>query len=325
MNIGEILTKTGQITWKYKILWLFGILASCVEGGSGGGGGGGGGGNGSGSGGTEFSLPPEVEAWLRDVAAFFNNLESNPGQYLGWFVLIGLLFCVLWLLMLALGTMGRIGLVKGASLADQGAESLSFGELWRASLPYFWPVAGMWLGLWMATFVFFVGVGLLSAVVAFASLGLGLVCLIPFLCLLVPVFWLISLLFEQATIAIVTEERSIPEGLSRAWALIRANIGNYLLMALMLFIIQVAVGFVLALPVFLLIVPAIFGFASGSSETIWTTLMVMGACFVVYIPVLIVLAGVLRTYVWTAWTLTFRRLSGAPLGPASSTQVLDVY
>ena len=39
-NFGEILTRAWQITWKYKVLWIFGILAGCTNGGGGGGGGG---------------------------------------------------------------------------------------------------------------------------------------------------------------------------------------------------------------------------------------------------------------------------------------------
>ncbi|HAE58039.1 MAG TPA: hypothetical protein DCG54_00625, partial [Anaerolineae bacterium] len=104
MNIGDILTRSWQIVWKYKILWVFGILASCVEGG---GGGGGGGGNGSGYrfDGEEFNLP--VEAWTTDFVRFFENIENNLNQSVGVIAVILLVFCVLWLLALALGTMGR--------------------------------------------------------------------------------------------------------------------------------------------------------------------------------------------------------------------------
>ena len=34
MNFGEVLSRAWQITWKHKILWLFGLLASCSAGGS---------------------------------------------------------------------------------------------------------------------------------------------------------------------------------------------------------------------------------------------------------------------------------------------------
>jgi hypothetical protein len=39
MNIGEVLSRAWKITWKYKVLWIFGILAGCASGGGSGGGG----------------------------------------------------------------------------------------------------------------------------------------------------------------------------------------------------------------------------------------------------------------------------------------------
>ena len=35
-NFGEVLTRAWQIIWKHKVLWIFGILASCARGGGGG-------------------------------------------------------------------------------------------------------------------------------------------------------------------------------------------------------------------------------------------------------------------------------------------------
>ena len=32
MDFGEILTKSARLIWKFKILWLFGLLASCASG-----------------------------------------------------------------------------------------------------------------------------------------------------------------------------------------------------------------------------------------------------------------------------------------------------
>ena len=29
MEIGEVLSRAWQIIWKHKVLWIFGILASC--------------------------------------------------------------------------------------------------------------------------------------------------------------------------------------------------------------------------------------------------------------------------------------------------------
>ena len=41
MNYGEVLTRAWKIVWKFKVLWIFGILASCGTGSNGRSGGGG--------------------------------------------------------------------------------------------------------------------------------------------------------------------------------------------------------------------------------------------------------------------------------------------
>ena len=38
MNYGEVLSRAWQIIWKYKVLWIFGILAGLGSGGGGSGG-----------------------------------------------------------------------------------------------------------------------------------------------------------------------------------------------------------------------------------------------------------------------------------------------
>ena len=41
--------------------------------------------------------------------------------------------------------------------------------------------------------------------------------------------------------------------------------------------------------------------------------MLAALCFVAYLPVLILLNGVLRAYIESAWTLTYLRLTGKTL------------
>lgn len=325
MNIGDILTKAWQITWKYKILWIFGILASCVEGSGGGNGGGGGssGVDGSRFNGEDLGLP--LESWIQEAVRYFENFERQPEQYVGLIAVILMGLCVLWLVAIALGTMGRIGLIKGALLADREAESISFVELWQESSRHFWQVISLWLILWLASFIVAVILMLILATGAVLTMGLLVACLLPLLCLLIPLLWLLNLVFEQATIAIIKEERGVMDALQRAWELIRANIGSYILMALILFVLQFALGLIISLPILLVALPALLGLFIGSGDSIRTTLIISGLCFVVYMPVLIVLGGILRTYIWTAWTLTFSRLSDKPALQPAQPEMLDAY
>jgi len=114
MDYGEILTRAWQIIWKHKILWIFGILAGC------------------GSGSNNFS----------NGSRYTNESGSNPvSNWLGGvsndqmtMVVIAILAvsCILVILFTFLSTIGRIGLIRGASRADQDLDThLTFGALFR--------------------------------------------------------------------------------------------------------------------------------------------------------------------------------------------------
>lgn len=299
-SIGEVLTKAWQIVWKFKVLWIFGILASCGSGG----GGNGGGGSGSNYDFSNGSLPPQMRQFARALEQFGVWLENNL-----WVIAAAVLvLCVIWIVILFLSVIGQIGVIKGAQLADDGAETLGFGQVWRASLPYFWRVLGLSLAFGLIVFVLVLAMLLPVIALAIVTLGVGALCIIPLMCVFIPLIWVASVIVNQAAVAIVTEDRGILDAVQHSWTVVRSNIGQYLLMALVLFIGGALVGLVIAIPVILIVVPAIFSLAV-SDGTNFTGLMIAGLCFVLYLPVALVLQGILTTYVLTAWTLTFRRLT----------------
>ena len=123
MDFGKILQRAWYIIWNNKILWLFGILASC---GNAGGGGGGGGGNFSfdASSGNYGNIPPEMRRFFFDMERFFNNM--NEGEVVGFVFAIIAIAIVLSLIVFLISTFGRVALIKGAHQAD-GGQSLGFG------------------------------------------------------------------------------------------------------------------------------------------------------------------------------------------------------
>ncbi|MCC7511122.1 MAG: hypothetical protein IT296_00595, partial [Anaerolineae bacterium] len=162
-NFGEVLSRAWKITWKYKILWIFGILSSCSRGGGGSSGGGNGG---DGNGYNPFGS---------DVDQFFTQTGDWLSQY--WWVVALIVAAVFALVLLSifLGAIGRIGLIRGTLQAEEGAEQLSFGELFKGSLPYFWRVFGL---------TFLIGLISLLALLPFFAFGvltagIGFLCLLP--------------------------------------------------------------------------------------------------------------------------------------------------
>ncbi len=304
MDIGEVLTRAWQIIWKHKVLWIFGILAGCVNGG------GGGGGNGA-----RRSFNPSNES--SNLPPYWQHFFSQFSQeQIVLFVILGIIILLLIIVIaIFLGTVGRIALIRGAQQADQGAERLSFGELFKGSLPYFWRVflLGLIVGLIFAVLVIaLIIVGVLGSIV---TLGIGLICFIPFICLLIPVGAFITLLIEQASIAIVIENKSIFDGLNRGWEVIKANAGTMVIMWLILTLGGWIAGLIIFLPIAVILLPVIVAFAANNWQPMWSALLIGGICLVAYLPVLLVLGGILRSYIQTAWTLTYLRLTAPKVQP----------
>ena len=300
-NFGEVLTRAWQITWKYKVLWIFGILAGCTNGG---GGGNGGGNSGYRVGPSDSNLPPEMKRFFHEMGNFVRWVEDNLWLFIAAMVLI---FLVLMVISIFLGTIGRIGLIKGSYEAEQGAEKLVFGELFSTSMPYFWRVFGLSFLVGLAFLLLLMPIIL----VGFLSAGVGFLCLLPLICLLIPVGIAVGIIIEQANRAIVLEDLSMFDGLKRGWEITRSNVGPIIIMALILFGIGLVLGIVIALPIFLIVFPTVFAFAMGEGQS-FTPLYVAGACFCLYIPVAWLLNGVLTTFTHSAWTLTYLRLTQNP-------------
>lgn len=296
MDFGNVLSRAWRIIWDNKVLWIFGILAGC--------------GSTSGSSGNfqssfQTDAPPEMQR-------FFNNFANLPDWQIA--LIIGAIILVILILVIIaifLGTIGRIGLIRGTYQADQQGIRVVFGELFSGSMPYFWRVFGLNLLVGIA-YILFIVVLLVPLFIALTviTFGIGLICLIPLLCLLVPLSWLVNVIVEQANIAIVIEDIGIFDGLQRGWEVFRNNFGAMIVMALILYLgVNLIVGFIIGLPLALVAAPVIVevirtGDFSGRG------LLVSAICFVAYLPVLLILGGALRAYIESSWTLTYLRLTG---------------
>ena len=294
-NFGEVLTRAWQIIWKHKVLWIFGILASCARGGGGGSSGGGGNsGYQTGSGDSPFS-GDKIERVMNQVGTF---LENN------WWIIIAVIVGIFLLsfVFYFLGMMGRIALIKGVSQADKGAESLSFGELWAESMPFFWRVFGLNFLIGLAFLVLFIPLVIFGIVTA----GIGFLCLIPLLCIMVPLSWVVMAIIEQAQNAIVLEDLNMLDGFKRGWEIVKANAVPIIIMMLILGVGSGIIGVIIALPIIIAVVPAVIGMAV-SQQTL-TPFYIAAACCVAYFPVLLFFNGVLTAYIQASWTLTYLRL-----------------
>jgi len=309
MNFGEVFSRAWKIIWKFKILWVFGILSSCGQGGGSGGGG-------SSNTGFQYSsgdanLPPGMRDFFNGVETFFNNIQ-------GWEIaalIVGILLFTLIMVFIAsaISTVGGIGLIQGTLKAEDGAEKMTFSELFTDGKPFFWRVFGfnilasLVLTLIVILFVLpFIGFGLVTK-------GIGLICLVPFICLLIPALWLSGILIEQIILTMIIEDLKIKDGVLRGWDFFKDNIGKLLVMGLILVVGSAIISVILAIPLIMVSIPAVIGIAggsiSGSGVVAASGVVVALLGFLILLPVMIVLGGILQAYVKTAWTLTYLRLT----------------
>lgn len=305
MNFGEVLQRAWKILWKYKVLWLFGLLASCS-------------GqsrrlsfnyNFSSSDIQSGKLPAGLEPYLQRFEAWGN-------QMLQWAVPIAAILILLVLLVWAVGTLGSAGLIRGAALADQDAADLSAGHLFSEGYRSFWrlillDVCLLAVGLGIA-FVL-IGPMVLLGMAAGPAAGLVMICLVPLACLTIPMGWLLSIYLIQVRQVIVNENLGVFPSLSRAWDLVRGHPAELVLMSLVLIIIPFILNIIIALPfagvaaafIFgtLLHVPGIEAVPAFSAIVAFAVLYGLFALFV---------NALINTFTTTAWTLTYRRLSGQP-------------
>ena len=293
MDYSEVLSRAWQTIWKHKVLWIFGILSGCANS----------------SGGFGNNSMNYRQNTSESVHRFIENTPQSTLILLISAAIVIILILVV--ISVFFGTIGKIGLVRGTQLSDRDMEGkLGLGELFKGSLPYFWRAFLLSLLVSIVIAVALALMVVVGIVAAVFTLGIALVCILPLLCLLIPVGIVVNLVVEQSIIAIVTEDLDVFGGLRRGWEVIRGNVGPF---ALMWLILNLAIrgigGLILAIPMLVVFSPLIAAAIKGTHEAFRSGLIISAICFIGYLPFLILLSGILNSYVQSGWTLTFLRLT----------------
>ncbi|GAB1471326.1 hypothetical protein MASR2M66_22040 [Chloroflexota bacterium] len=303
IDLGKILTRSWQIIWNYKVLWIFGIFAGFASGSASSSG------NFNSSNGGKTPSLDNTDQYTRQISEFFQ-------QYMLIIIAVCAALMILSFALYALGMMGRIGILKGVYKVENGAASIIFAELWSESMPYFWRFFGLNFLIALA----FLVILLPFIVITFATRGIGLACLLPLICLLVPVGWVLSVVLEQAQAAIVAEDLGMLDGFKRGWAIAKSDIGGMIVLTIVLSIGAGMIGFVLAIPLIAAMIPLVLGLISNSYSgtqlpiTAWISIICCG----IYMPILFGLHGILTSYIKTAWALSYLQLAR----PSENTPIL---
>ena len=202
--------------------------------------------------------------------------------------------------------------MRGAADADEDVR-FSFGSLFNKATHYFGRLLLFDLLIFAGGLVLVVAFILATVTLGIFTLGIGLICLIPLFCLMVPLAWVLGLYLVQVQVALVAEDLGLWQAFARAWKVVTGHLGEIVVIGLILAVIRLVAGILLALPFSLALAPfaasALAG--NGITTTAITASVVIG---LVLLPFAILANGGLEAYVLSAMTLTFRRLTGRKAG-----------
>jgi hypothetical protein len=315
MQYGTLLSRAWHITWRNKIIWLFGFLAAL---GSGGGGGGNfnyrfGSGDLSRSGGT--GLPPELQ---RQLTRFL----SDQTLVITVIVIIALIGLVIGLVLALLAALSHSAMVDMVREADE-TEATRFNTGWRTGLRRMLPtflirfllglpsfiiiMAG--LAAFLASFIPLINqTGFRDAERLFAGgmLATLFLCFLPACCLGILLDIPLRVLETLSIRALVLEDRGVLGSIRRGWNILTGNLGDVVVVWLIFFLLGIGVAVVVGLPLTAIAFAALFPLAlMAATSPIFVVPLVLVGLLLGLLSAAI--RSVVEAYSSSVWTLAYRQ------------------
>ncbi|MFA5844621.1 MAG: hypothetical protein WC971_07310 [Coriobacteriia bacterium] len=305
MDYVDIVKRAIGVTWRYKVLWIFGVFVGAS------GMGGGGGNSGYRFGKEDFS--GSSAAALRAQAFVRDNVALLVG--------VAVAFLVLSLVLWILGVAARGGLVHLVEEAEEGrpvralagwdAGFSKWGRVFLIEFVVALPIIILALVVGAVVAVAIAGAAAAgfssSGDIARAAAGALLAGGCGVLALSVVAFtalaFLIGLVEPLALRYGVLGGLTVGHALGAAWRDVRHRFKDVVLMWLTMLVTGMAFGLAVGVVAAILAVPVVVAVIASA----W---MVVAVLCAILIAVMLLLSAVYGTYVSAAWTVFFRRLTG---------------
>jgi hypothetical protein len=312
VDVGAILSRAFQVTFKNPVLWLLGFLVAILS--------------------NNFNTTYQ-----------FNAADFTPNSALGSSILaLVILLLVIALFILRAAFEG--GLIAAADRGAQDAHP-TFREAWQTGRARVWRV--LTLNLIFAAFVILLVLGLIAlalltvggailggvfaggaqnlpeasriaAGIGWALFGLGVIALVA-----VPVAFILTTVTQFAQRAAVLDDQPVGTAWSTGWQLLRANLGNVILVVLAQIAVNILAGIISAAIIGAIAAPAVLALilGAGQSQTLVYILLVA-----VLVLIALAISGVLLSLptAWnsTLWTLFYRAVTVPAVGqPGPSARI----
>ncbi len=224
-DIGEPIARGWQITWKHKVLWIYGALPLVF---------------------AVVYLPllilfvplsqPDSELPERLLRLVQHPL-FNPVFFLTALITTSL--------SLAAQLLGSTAMTLGAVRAEDGLEKQGLRELFKASLPFVGRVLGVLTLMFFVLMAFTLVFTACSALASAATMGVGG---ILFQLAIYPIFLAAWAVTELAQAAVVADGLGARDAMERGWDLFKEHLWKFVLIALVVYVASAFVTSFTAVP-----------------------------------------------------------------------------
>ena len=317
MDYGRILRRAWEITWRWKILWILGFLASLGQGGWGGN-----------SGASYTGDTEDLSRW---------GIEMPSGEVIagiiGVIVAVACLAILIAIALWVISVIARGGLIAGVQQVEDEGQT-TFGSAWRVGVHRFWSLFGISvlaaLPIIILVVLGIVVMGLLiagtvGAVDRAAEIGgaLGGISLAIFGGAFCCGMILIGIVLAQ--IQIYAERAAVLEGLGwidafkRGWEVLKDNLGPTILFWLIFLVIGLIVGVIIVTALAGIGLP-IGAILASMNLDVGPWLLAPICCGgILFVIVAALISSVVNTFTSATWTLVYREMTGlASLEPAEA-------
>jgi hypothetical protein len=285
-DFGEVLTRAGQITWRYKNLWLAGIVVSLVG----------------------FLAAPISLAFNPTVSSFSDPSQMN--RQLPAILLANVSIILLTILSVPFYAIGMSVPSLATIQIERGEETIHLRELIKGALPYFWRVLGIVLLVWGSMFLVMMVFMACIILASVFTLGIASLCAFPLFILFIPVGILVFAILEQGVSAILVDNLGVFSALQRAWDLVKRKLGVMALISLIIYLGSMLVGMVISVPMLIPMFGFLFNMGSQPDvQAVERLSRSMILWMLAFSPLYAVTQGILLTFMQSVWTLTYLRLT----------------
>lgn len=277
MDYGKIVSRSFDIAWRYKWLWLFGMFTA-------------------GSFNIDFSF---LQDHSIDKSDLFQTFDFQPEVLLSF----AFALCLWILIMLICYIISEIGIIDSVNRIERGG-SYSFGIAFSSGLTHFLKFLGLNILMFFITIVPIAIIVIIIILLFVVHVALGFLSLLLFLPLLLFVIFVIFNISQLAKRVLIVRSCSIGDALGESYYLLKSNFGKNLVV----FLINMGfgIGFSILMAIIYLMIGLPIAAMIVSAEL--HLLIAFFAAFFIALPISFIFGGFMGVFFSSLYTLFYFEL-----------------